>query len=286
MIKIVADSGCDILDEFLTEDFTEFESVPLKLVVDGVEYIDDENLDIDRFLEIMENSKSGSKSAAPSPDDFLKAFGDAEQIYVITISSKLSCSFNSASIAKQMYLEEYPEREVHVFDSKVATAGQTLAVLKLNELIKKGIAKSNIITEMNKIINNLNLFFLLEKYDNLTKNGRMNPLIAKFASTLSIRPICKAENGEISLISKSRGSKAYSNLIKLIADTEQEIKGIKSDFSIVLTNVRCNETAKSIIKTLKSKINIKDFHIAEPTALCANYGERNGIMIAFIDNNL
>ncbi len=286
MIKIVADSGCDILDVFKSEDFTKFESVPLRLIVDGVEYIDDENLDVDKFLEIMENSKSGSKSAAPSPSDYLKAFGDADEIYVLTISSKLSGSYNSAHIAKEMYEEEFPGKTVHVFDTKSATAGQTLSVLKLNEYIKKGLPKLNIISEMEKTIDKMDLYFILDKYENLVKNGRMNPFIAKFASTLSIKPICRAVDGEIALAEKARGSKAYSKLVKLIAEKEQQLNDLKSEFSVVITNVRCNETALQVKKALEEKIKIKDIHIATPTALCANYGERNGIMVAFLDNIL
>ncbi len=253
MIKIVADSGCDILDIFKSEDFTKFESVPLRLVVDGVEYIDDENLDVDKFLEIMENSKSGSKSAAPSPNDFLKAFGDADEVYVLTISSKLSGSYNSANIAKQMYEEEFPERTVHVFDTKSATAGQTLSVLKLNEYIKEGLSKINIIKEMENTIDKMDLYFILDKYDNLVKNGRMNPLIAKFASTLSIKPICRGENGEVALIEKARGAKAYSKLVKLISEKEKQLNDLKSEFSVVITHVKCYDTALSIKKALEEK---------------------------------
>ncbi len=284
MIKIVADSGCDILDVFRSEEFTKFESVPLKLIVDDVEYIDDETLDVDKFLEIMEKSKSGSKSAAPSPHDYLKAFGDAEEIYVVTISSKLSGSYNAANVAKQMYEEEFPNRTVHVFDTKSATAGQTLTVLKLNEYIKNELPKINIIQEVNKTIDRINLYFILNKYDNLVKNGRMNPFIAKFASSLSIKPICAAQDGEIALVEKARGSKAYSKLVKLISEKEQQINDIKSEFSVVITNVKCKEIAENIKKALEEKVKIKDIHIVEPTCLCANYGERNGIMVSFIDN--
>ncbi|MFV0520782.1 MAG: DegV family protein [Lachnospirales bacterium] len=284
MAKIIADSGCDILDIFKSKDFTSFSSIPLKLHMDGNEYIDDGSMDIDTYLNLMENSKSGSKSSAPSPDDFLSAFEDSKEVYIVTISQKLSGSYNSANVAKNMYQELYPDRFVHVFDSKGATATETLIVLKLNEAIKKNLPPDEVVKEINTVISNLNLYFILEKYENLVKNGRMNPYIAKFASTLSIRPICYADDGEVGLLEKARGTKAYSKLVKIMTDHNlpKIAAEIKSEFSVVITHVKCLDTALHMKSLIEEKFNIRDFHIAEPTMLCTNYGERNGIMIAIV----
>ncbi len=286
MTKIIADSGCDILDIFKGPDFTSFESVPLKLHIDGNDYIDDGTMDTDTYLTLMEKSKAGTKSSAPSPGDFLNAFGDAEVVFVVTMSQKISGTYNSANVAKNMYQELYPNRFVHVFDSKVATSGETLLVLKINECVKKGLKPEETVLEINKIINSMNIYFILEKYENLVKNGRMNPYLAKFASTLSIRPICYAKDGEIALLEKARGTKAYSKLVSLMAEHNlQEIAdGFKNDFSVVITHVKCLETALNLKKLIEEKFNVTNFYIAEPTLLCCNYGERNGVMISIVQN--
>ncbi len=277
MIKIVADSSCDIPDFFNDKTQYNFTSVPLKLLVDGEEFIDTPDQDVDKFLEAMEASKEGSKSSAPAPGDFLDAFEEAEEVYVFCMSSKISATYSSACLAKDMYLEEHPNRFVHIFDTKMATAGTTLSVIKFNELIKKGLSRENLISEMNKIIENTNLYFILENYGNLVKNGRMNPLIAKVASTLNIRPICKTDNGDIKLIEKYRGKKAYNRLVDLI--NEHSIN--KDDTDVVITYVKCRERAEEIARLLKETLNPRSIHLLEPSLLCTNYGERGGIMIGF-----
>ncbi|MFV0439744.1 MAG: DegV family protein [Lachnospirales bacterium] len=284
MIKILADSSCDVLDYFEGPDFTPFESIPLTITVDGRDFVDTRDIDVDEFLEVMENSKEGSRSSAPSPDDFLKAFGDADEIYVVCMSSKISGTFNVANVAKQMYEEANPGKKVQVFDTLVATAPATLIVSKIDEFIKQGLSMEEVTKKTFDAIERVNFYFILERFDNLVRNGRINPYIAKFASTLSIKPICHGVNGEISLLEKARGMKAYTKLVNLLYEKERENVENGCSFSVVLTHVRCMDKALHVRKLIEEKFKVRDFHIAEPTALCANYGDRGGILIGLIAN--
>ena len=125
-IKIVADSSADIK----RLEGVEFESVPLKIITSQKEYVDDKDLDVELMVKelSMLNDKSGT--ACPSVGDWLSAFGEAQKVFCVTITSGLSGSYNSALIAKSEYEESYPDREVFVIDS--LSAGPELNLILIN----------------------------------------------------------------------------------------------------------------------------------------------------------
>ncbi|MDR1663610.1 MAG: DegV family protein, partial [Clostridiales bacterium] len=218
MLKIVADSGCDIRKEQVENEGCVFESVPLNLHVEDRVYVDDENINVEEFLKDMENSPVVAKTASPSPSLFLEKFKEMESVFVITLSSKLSGTYQSAMTAKKMYFEEYGKKFIHIFDSLSASIGEGLIAMKIVECAKKGFDNREIVEQVSHFIKGMRTYFLLEKFDTLVKSGRMNPYIAKIASMLNIRPIC-GENGagEIKMLDKARGhGKAVKRLIEII----------------------------------------------------------------------
>ena len=137
--KIIADSGCDYrsLDNLAPD--TEFVSVPLTIQVGETIYRDDAQLNIDQMMEEMYATTTASKSACPSPDDYMKTFEGADNIVVVTITGTLSGSYNSAEIAKKIYIEEHPDTNIHVIDSLSAGGEVDLLVRKLNRLVAEGL---------------------------------------------------------------------------------------------------------------------------------------------------
>ena len=102
--KIVCDSCTDLSEELKKN--PNFSIVPLMLHVDGREFIDNETFNQAEFLEAMKNSTGCPKSSCPAPDLFMGHFDDADDMYVVTLSSQLSGSYNSACLAKDIYIEE------------------------------------------------------------------------------------------------------------------------------------------------------------------------------------
>ena len=133
--KIIADSGCDyrFLDNLAPD--TEFVSVPLTIQVGETIYRDDAQLNIDQMMEEMYATTTASKSACPSPDDYMKSFEGADNIVVVTITGTLSGSYNSAEVAKKIYLEEHPDTNIHVINSLSAGGEVDLIIRKLNQLV-------------------------------------------------------------------------------------------------------------------------------------------------------
>ena len=190
--KIIADSGCDYREIADLANDTSFKSVPLTIQVDSEIFVDDANLDIDDMMEKMYATSTASKSACPSPDDYLRSFEGAENIFVVTITGSLSGSHNSAQLAKKLFLEEHPTAHIHVIDSLSAGGEVDLIITKLNELIKEGLSFNEIVEAITHYQEKTKLLFVLAKVDNLVKNGRLNKLIGAVVGLLNIRMVGEA----------------------------------------------------------------------------------------------
>ena len=113
---ILCDSGTDFTEELKEKE--EVIKIPLTLRLGDEDFVDDDNLDALDFLQKMKSYPDTPKSACPSPEDYMKHFDKADEIFIITISSKLSASHNSAKIAIDMYREEHGKNKVYLIDSK------------------------------------------------------------------------------------------------------------------------------------------------------------------------
>lgn len=127
MYKIVVDS-CGELPEELKKD-GHFETVSLELEVDGYRIKDDETFNQLDFLRRVKKSITGPKSSCPSPEQYMDAYeGEADHVYVVTLSGGLSGSYNSAVLGKNLYEEEHTDaKKIYVFNSKSASIGETIS---------------------------------------------------------------------------------------------------------------------------------------------------------------
>lgn len=278
---IVVDSCCEIPEDY---DYgCKVVKVPFHIFVDDVDYIDDGNNIRENILRAMHNSPKAPKSACPSPEAFLEACKkdlDAKYIFVVTVSAKLSGSFNSAVLASQMLRENYPDKFVHVFDSMGASATEVNIVLKLNELIKSSdeIDEIEIVNKTADYIENLNTYFVLQNYENFIKSGRISKVKAAFAGYLNIYPIMKGENGVIELASKERGiNKALEKLLSYM----KELDDLNER---TLTITHCDAVLSVNIITFKIKemnLNFKEIIINKTEGLSTMYAMDDGLILSF-----
>lgn len=278
MYKVIADSSNEIDQAFLER--YPVEIVPFKLYVDGNEYIDDENLNVDDFVNAMVSSSNLPKSACPSPNDFMAHFdGDADEIYVVTISANLSGTYNSAVLAKNIYESEHPgEKFIHIFDSLGAASSETLVTRMIHEVKKQVSDPHKVVEIVENYIDATHVYFISESLDNLIKNGRISKWKGMIASTLKILPIMGADEiGEIKLIEKVRTSnKAYLRLIEIL---QEEI--LKNGKKIVaITHVGNYERASQIEEALKKTPGIEELFNIKCAGLSSLYADHKGIIVA------
>lgn len=276
-IKIVADSSCDLSLEMKNE--LNVNIAPLKIEVEGKKFIDDENIDVKQLITDMKKAKSAPKTACPSPEDYMNLYKGNESVFVITLSSKLSGSYNSAVLAKDLFVEDVAKKFIHVFDSCSASAGETLIALKINELAKMNLLEHEIVKKVSNYIKEMKTFFLLESLDHLAKAGRLNPIIAKLANVLSIKPIMGAtDEGTIRLVEKTRGyKKAFKRFIDVIGEEgtnlEEKILGI--------AHCNCVDRAIKFKEEVLKRYKFKDVIIVEMAGLSSTYADDGGLVIAF-----
>lgn len=145
--------------------------------MDGYRIRDDETFNQLDFLRRVKESIKGPKSACPSPEEYMEAFeGEAENIYVVTLSGKLSGSYNSAVLASNLYNEEHEDsrKNIYVFNSRSASIGETIIGLKIQELEEAGEPFKAVVDKTEEYISSMNTFFVLETLVTLKKAGRLS----------------------------------------------------------------------------------------------------------------
>ena len=278
MVNLIVDSGCDISKDVINHENCSLSYVPLNLQLEDRVYLDDESLDIEDYLIQMEKSPVGVKTSAPSPELFFERFKENGNVFVVTLSSKLSATYQSAITAKDMYLEECGKKFIHVFDSLSASVGQGVIAMKISELVKIGTySMDEIVEQVNQYMTGMRTYFILDKYDNLVKTGRINPYIAKIASFLNVKPICGDQDGEIKMEDKARGySKAVTKLVEIIKnncnDLEERVVGI--------SHCKCYEKAVALKDEVLKQLKVKDVVIEECKGVIATYANRGGVVLA------
>ena len=272
--KIISDSGCDLSPQLKKEIFVDI--VPLSITLGTTTYTDDETLDVEKFLEEMHDSKELPRSSCPSPFDFMEKCEQDKINFIVTLSSKLSGSYGSALIAKDILNEKGVE--AHVFDSKSASAGQLLAVKKLRDLVNAGSDKNEIIKKFEDFIKLLKTFFVLENLENLIKNGRINKVTGLIASVMNVRLVMAGnEHGEIVLNSKVKGARNYiTKLAEVIGDTYKDT----ANRTLVISHCN-NKNIDSLQKIIKEKYLFKDIIVTTTRGLTGMYANYGGIVIAF-----
>ncbi|MBU5292561.1 DegV family protein [Anaerosalibacter bizertensis] len=274
--KIVSDSSCD-LNEGLKKQM-DVGLVPLKIDIDEETFVDDENLNVDELLENMKNSKNHVKTSSPSPGDFLKEYEEGENVFVVTISSQLSGTYNSAILAKNI-IADSAEKFIHVFDSKSASIGETLISMKIFELIQEKYDNLDIVNKIEQYINEMKTFFILDNLDNLIKGGRLTKIAGHIASFLSIKPIMGSdEKGTIRLVDKVRGTKkAFRRLVDIIGEEGKDIE----DKVLGISHCNNEERANKLKDEISKRYNFKDIIVVEMAGLSSVYANDGGIVIAF-----
>ena len=273
--KIIGDS-CFDLTEDLKKD-PHFQMIPLTLQVGDTQIIDDETFDQKKFLELVANCPECPKTACPSPEMFKEAYEcDADDIYVLTLSSHLSGTYNSALLAKSLYEEEHGPKNIAVIDSWSASSGEF--GMYIQELCEAGVPFDEVVKKAEDYkTNHMKTFFVLETLDTLRKNGRLSGLQAFFATTLNIKPIMAGEKGEIVKLDQARGiNKALASMcaaaIKAVPDPENR--------RAVIAHCNCPDRAEQVKKELISRASFKDIVITETAGVSTVYANNGGIILA------
>lgn len=272
-IKIVADSSADLVEL----DGIDFESAPLKIITSEKEYVDNAALDVAEMANAMLSYNGRSSTSCPNVGDWLEAFGDADEIYCVTITATLSGSYNAAMIAKREYEEEHPDRRAFVLNSLSTGPEMVLMIEKIRELVLAGKAFDDVCSSLEEYSQKTGLVFMLESLKNLANNGRVSPIVAKMAGLLGIRLVGKAsERGDLEPVSKCRGErKALGAIVDYLKAT-----GLKAG-KVKIGHCLNESSAEALKAAILEKAPEADVEIYKLRGLCSFYAEKGGILVGF-----
>ena len=274
--KIVVDSCCELPEELKHD--PRYEIVPLTLIVgDSYERLDDDGFDQKEFLQTVAECPVSPKSACPSPEKYMEAYHtDADHVYVVTLSSKLSGSYNSAVLGKNLYHETYGEKQIYVVDSRSASCGETQIAMQIARWEDEGMGYEEITEKIEKFTDGMHTYFVLDNLDTLRKNGRLSGVKALVASTLSIKPVMAGDQGSIVQLGQSVGikkalAKMVDYVVRDVVDAEKKC--------LMITHCNNPERANSVKEQILSKVKFKDVLIMDTAGISSMYANDGGVIV-------
>lgn len=275
MYKIVIDSCGELFDEMKNN--AHFANVPLTLEVGDYSIMDDENFDQAEFLQKVAEYEGVAKSACPSPSAYMAEMEDADRVYIITLSSQLSGSYNSAVLAKNLYEEDEEDIQIHVFDSKSASIGQTLIGKKIAELEEAGKSFEEVVEETEAYIETQHTFFVLETLETLRKAGRLSNLKSMIANTLNIKPVMgSTEIGSIQQLGQARGMK---KALDKMADLMMEVTPDTENRTLAISHCNCPETAEMLKERVEVRGKFKEIIVVDTNGVSSMYANDGGVIM-------
>lgn len=272
-IKITADSSANVLQR----SGIDFVAAPLKIITNEKEFVDDAALDVGGMVAWFDRYKGKSKTSCPNPGDWLEAFGDADEVFCVTITSGLSGSYNAACAAKQMYESEHEGKKVCVIDSLSAGPELVLLIEKLEELIGQGLSFEEISSRIKAYQQQTGLVFMLESLKNFAANGRVSPAVAKIAGVLGIRIVGKAsDQGTLEPMDKCRGENK-----SLTAIVEHLKKAGLSRGKVRIAHCMNEEAAQELTKRIHTQMPQVEVQIHTCHGLCSYYAEKGGLLVGY-----
>ena len=274
---IVCDSCTDLTEEDLKKGC--YTLVPLTLLVDGEETIDDETFDQADFLAKVAASKESVKSACPAPESYMEAYSKADDIYVVTLSAELSGSYNSAVLGKNLYEEENGTKNIHVVNSRGAATTQVLIARKLNEYASQGMPFEEVVDKIEEYTTSLRTYFVLETLEVLRKNGRLSRLSATIAGALNIKPVMiGTRDGVIQKAAQARGMKKA--LAKMVEHMGSEGRDLTRR-QFVISHCNCYERAVYVKELIKKHLHAEDIDIVDTKGVSSLYACDGGIIVSY-----
>ncbi len=278
MFKVILDSCGEQTPEMKAEG--RYVNVPLTLEVGGHVIVDDDTFDQADFLQRVKASPTAPKSSCPAPGLYLDEIeGDEEDVYLVTISSQLSGSYNSAVVAKGMYEEKHAnaKKRIHVFDGKTTAVGETLIAMKIAACEKAGMAYDEIVATVEKYIGEQHTFFVLETLEVLRKAGRLSAIKEKIAHTLNIKPVMgSTDEGNIQQLTQTRGmnraiTKMVDCMLAVTKDCSQKVLGI--------SHCNCLERALQLKAEVEKRAKFKDILVMDTRGVNSMYACDGGLIM-------
>lgn len=274
MIHIVTDSAADLPADILKEH--NIHVVPLTVKIDGVEYRERIDLSPLEFQQKMLSSRELPVTSQPSPYNFFNVFQELSkkgQVLCLTLSSKLSGTFQSACVAKNMLGEK-----VKVYDTLAGSLGQGIQVIKAAKWAAEGLSIDEIIKRLDAVRREMNILILLDTLENIVKGGRLSKFQGSLAKVLDIKVILHAVEGAVEVLEKVRGKKRFlMRAVEVISERGKDF----SEKIFGITHLDNEEDANFLKGVIEERFNPKEVIVGPMGSTMGTYAGKGGIIISF-----
>ena len=274
--RIIVDSCGELTDEMKKSGM--YKSAPLSMEVNGTHVADDNTFDQARFLRLLAESPHCPRSSCPSPEEYMSLYDcGADRVYVVTLSSELSGSYNSAELGRKLFEEEHSDKKIYVFNSRSASVGETLIAMKIRECEERGMDFEEVKECVESYIKGQNTYFVLENLDTLRKNGRLTGIKSLVASALNIKPVMgSTPAGTICQLGQARGikralDKMTDHIVQNAESPEEKVLGI--------AHCNCPERAEKVREILLGKLKVKSSFIVNTAGISTISPNDGGIIV-------
>ena len=274
---LVSDSACDLYELEGGEGKIDFATIPFSIRIGGKEYIDDENMPISEMLEANESHSEMAQTACPSPEAWREKFSAPGPVIAFTISGALSGSYNSACLGRDMLLEDEPDKQIAIIDSKATGPEEAMLIWRARDLILEGRTLEEIEKDLNETAERIHTSFALSSYHNLIKSGRVSRLIGFIAGHLGFWGIgIGDEKGEIAIRGKARGSKSMVRFL-----TEEIARIGVAGKQIVISHCQNLKDALALKLSLETANPGIQVLVQATRGLDSFYAERSGLIVGY-----
>lgn len=280
-VQILADSACDLTEKYHQE--YNIDIVPLTVHLDGQDYQDQIDIEPKKLYDAMRNGSS-PKTSQVTPQTFKAIFtkyAKANQpLIYFAFSSELSGTYQAAKMIQEEMKEEYPDANIHIIDTKCASLGYGLVVLRVAELAKQGASIDEIIEIGTYYANHMEHIFTVDDLKYLFRGGRVSRTSAFVGSLLKIKPLLHVEQGKLVPIEKIRGSKRV--LGRMIEVMEE--RGVDFDKQTIgISHGDDLATAEKLATMIKDKFPVKDVLIENVGAVIGAHSGPGTIALFFLN---
>lgn len=279
-MRVIIEGSTDFPKELL--DKMGVKVVGINIAFGDENYIGGVDISEETFYEKMRGCKELPKTSSPSPEKFIEMFDcEEEEILIITLTSKLSSTYSSAVLAKNIYLEHNPgvNKRIAVVDSLSGSIGVGLMVYKANKLIQEGKSLKEVAEYLENIKTDLAFYGVLNTLDNAIKGGRVNPIAGKLINALNFKVIIEISEGLVKPIDKVRGE---SNSVKKLLEIVKNNVNDTTNKTLVIGHSNCEEKAYKIAKQIEENYEYKDIIISSIGPVMGTYTSEGAILIAVL----
>ena len=274
---LVSDSACDLYTLEGCDGKIDFATIPFTIRIGGTEYIDDENMPVSEMLEANESHSEMAQTACPSPETWREKFSAPGPVIAFTISGALSGSYNSACLGRDMLLEDEPDKQIAIIDTKATGPEESMLIWRARDLILEGKTLEEIEKDLNETAEKIHTSFALSSYHNLIKSGRVSRLIGFIAGHLGFWGIgIGDEKGEIAIRGKARGSKS---MVRFLTEEISRI-GVAGK-QIVISHCQNLKDALALKLSLEEANPGVEVLVQATRGLDSFYAERSGLIVGY-----